>query len=183
MDKNQTKVLKVFLFAIHSNLYSFALRFIFLQTHATSYSFYSALVYTVKQKGGKPHRKPHPLPYDLRNPYRNLKCENSQDYAQKPQRNCKFMTSASGLVPCSATWLYQQLARLFDTKVSRKKYTGLASSLLKVGKFDVLYVFFLSTKPIFWDHRGGHYCFSQIVLCFSKRERILNKKGTVSGKL
>jgi hypothetical protein len=30
---------KVFLLAIHSHLYSFALRFLFLQTHATSYSF------------------------------------------------------------------------------------------------------------------------------------------------
>jgi hypothetical protein len=28
--------------------------------------------------------------------YRNLKSENSQDYAQKPQRNCTFMNSASG---------------------------------------------------------------------------------------
>jgi hypothetical protein len=28
-------------------------------------------LYTVKEKGGKPH----PLPYDLRNPYRNLKSE------------------------------------------------------------------------------------------------------------
>jgi hypothetical protein len=36
-----------------------------------------------------------PLPYDKRNPYRNLKPENSQDYAQKPQRNCTFMNSAS----------------------------------------------------------------------------------------
>jgi hypothetical protein len=41
-------------------------------------------VYTVKEKGGKPDRKPHPLPC-LRNPYRNLQFENSQDYAQKPQ--------------------------------------------------------------------------------------------------
>ncbi len=40
-------------------------------------------------------RKPHPLPYCLRNPYRNLKSENSQDYAQKPQRNLTFMNSAS----------------------------------------------------------------------------------------
>ncbi len=38
-DEIQTKVLKVFLFAIHSHLYSFALRFLFLQTHAISYSF------------------------------------------------------------------------------------------------------------------------------------------------
>ncbi len=31
----------------------------------------------------------------LRNPYRNLKSKNSQDYAQKPQRNWMFMNSAS----------------------------------------------------------------------------------------
>ncbi len=28
--------------------------------------------------------------------YGNLTSENSQDYAQKPQRNCTFMRSASG---------------------------------------------------------------------------------------
>jgi hypothetical protein len=60
---------------------------------SSNYSFYSALVYTVKEKGGKPDRKPHPLPYVLRNPYRNLKSENSQDNAEKPQRNCTFMNS------------------------------------------------------------------------------------------
>jgi hypothetical protein len=49
------------------------LRFLFLQTHATFYRFFRALLYTVKEKGGKPDRKSHPLPYDLRNPYRNLK--------------------------------------------------------------------------------------------------------------
>jgi hypothetical protein len=76
--------LRVFLHAIHSHLYSFALRFLFLQTYATSYSFYSSVTVTLKEKGGKPDRKPYPLPYGLRNPYRNLKSENSQDYAQKP---------------------------------------------------------------------------------------------------
>jgi hypothetical protein len=35
----------------------------------------------VKEKGGKPDRKPNPLPYGLKNPCRNLKSENSQDYA------------------------------------------------------------------------------------------------------
>jgi len=35
----------------------------------------------VKEKGGKPDRNPYPLPYGLRNPYRNLSSENSQDYA------------------------------------------------------------------------------------------------------
>jgi hypothetical protein len=42
------------------------------------------LLYTIKEKGGKPNRKP----------YRNLKSENSQDYAQEPQQNCTFMNSA-----------------------------------------------------------------------------------------
>jgi hypothetical protein len=36
----------------------------------------------VKEKGGKPDRKPYPLPYGLRNPYGNLKSQNS--HAQKP---------------------------------------------------------------------------------------------------
>ncbi len=62
MNEIQANVLRVFLLAIHSYLYSFALKFIFLQTQATSYSFYSALLYTVKERGGKPDRKPHPLP-------------------------------------------------------------------------------------------------------------------------
>jgi hypothetical protein len=42
-------------------------------------------MYTVKEKGGQSDRKPYPLPYGSRNPYRSLKSENSQDYAQKPQ--------------------------------------------------------------------------------------------------
>jgi hypothetical protein len=32
-----------FLLAIHSHLYSFAMRFLFLQAHATSYDFYSSV--------------------------------------------------------------------------------------------------------------------------------------------
>jgi hypothetical protein len=54
LNEIQTKVLRVSLLAIHSNLYSFALRFIFLLTHATSHSF-------CKGKGGKPDRKPLPF--------------------------------------------------------------------------------------------------------------------------
>jgi hypothetical protein len=42
------------------------------------------VLYTVKEKGGKPDKKPNPLPFGLGNPYRNLKSENSQDFAQKP---------------------------------------------------------------------------------------------------
>jgi hypothetical protein len=48
------------------------LRILFLPTHAaTSYSFFSTLLYTVKKEGGKPDRNPHPLPYGLRNPIQN----------------------------------------------------------------------------------------------------------------
>jgi hypothetical protein len=80
LDEIQTIVFRVFLLAIHNHLYSFALRFLFLQTHATSYSFYSSVTVFVKEKGGKPNRKLYTLPCGLRNPYRNLKPENSQDY-------------------------------------------------------------------------------------------------------
>jgi hypothetical protein len=88
------------LFTNHN--YSCALRFLFLQTHTTSYVFlqtqatqtyfYSKVImYNVKEKG----EKPYPLPYGLRNPYRNLKSENTQDYDQKPKQNCTFINSAS----------------------------------------------------------------------------------------
>jgi hypothetical protein len=49
LDEIQTKVLRVFILAIHSHLYSFALRFIFLQTHTTSYSFYSSVTVHCKR--------------------------------------------------------------------------------------------------------------------------------------
>jgi hypothetical protein len=62
--------------------------------------------YIVKEKRGKPDRKPYPLPFGLRNPYENLKSENSQDYAQKPQRNCTFMNSALGVNP--GVFVYMQ---------------------------------------------------------------------------
>ncbi len=62
------------------------------------------LLYIVKENEGKPDRKPYPLPYGLRNPYRNLKSENSVDYAQKPQQNCTFMNSASGLFTVQQTF-------------------------------------------------------------------------------
>jgi hypothetical protein len=106
LRRNQNKSL----LAIHRHLYySFALKFLIIQTHATSYDFYSSGVlvvelpmYAVKEKGGKPDRKPYPLPYGQRNSCINRKYVNSQDYAQKPQQNCTFMKSASvGVKRCS----------------------------------------------------------------------------------
>jgi hypothetical protein len=55
LDEIQKKVLKVFLLVIHSQ--SFALKFLFLQTHATS-------PVSVKEKGGKPDRKPY-MPFPM----------------------------------------------------------------------------------------------------------------------
>ncbi len=74
LDEIQTKVLRVFLLAIHSHRYSFALRYLFLQIHATSYSSYSLLLYMVKEIEGKPDRKtiPPSLWFE-KNTSRNLK--------------------------------------------------------------------------------------------------------------
>jgi hypothetical protein len=64
LGRNPAKVWRLFLLAMLSHLYSFALRFILLQTHATSYSFYNAFLYAVKEKGRKPDKKP-PTPPSL----------------------------------------------------------------------------------------------------------------------
>jgi hypothetical protein len=77
LDEIQTEVLRVFLLAIHSHLYSLALRFFKLTQPLTVSTV--QLLYTVKEKGVKPDRKPYPLPYGLRNQCRNLCSENSQD--------------------------------------------------------------------------------------------------------
>jgi hypothetical protein len=57
------------------------------------------LTVSVMEKVGKPDTKLYPLPYGLRSPYRNLKSENSQDYAQKLNEieQCLFINSASGI--------------------------------------------------------------------------------------
>ncbi len=91
LEEIQAKVL----LAIHSHLFSLALRFLFLQTHTTSYSFYrSTTVHCIGERN-KPDRKSYHVFNDLRNPYRNLKSENSRDFAKKPQRNWTFMNSTS----------------------------------------------------------------------------------------
>jgi hypothetical protein len=59
LDKIQTSF-KEFSSLLFSHFHSFALRFLILQTHATSYF---TLLHIVKKKGGKPNREPHPLPY------------------------------------------------------------------------------------------------------------------------
>ncbi len=89
LGRNPDKCLQSSPLCYSKSLYSFALS-LFLQTHATSYSLYIALHCKEERR-----KTSTPLP---RNPYRSLKCENSQNYAQKPQRSCTFMNSASALV-------------------------------------------------------------------------------------
>ncbi len=76
LDVIGTKVLRVFLLAIHS---------------PTTKEFYSLPPPLLGQSGLK-------LVCNVNIVYGNLKSEISQDYAQKPQRNCTFMNSASGCV-------------------------------------------------------------------------------------
>ncbi len=83
--------------AIHGYLYSFSLRFLHISSNSRNLLHFLQLSYCAlyRKKEKKPDGKPYPLPYGLRNSYRNLKSENFQDYVQKPQRNCMFMNSAS----------------------------------------------------------------------------------------
>jgi hypothetical protein len=95
LEEIQTKVVRVFILAIHSHLCSVALGFPFFKLTQPLTVSTVLLLYTVKEKGGKPDRKPYPLPFGLRNSYRNLKTENSQNYDQKPRRNFTLLNSAS----------------------------------------------------------------------------------------
>ncbi len=113
LDVIGTKVL-VFLLAIHSHLYNFVLRFWFLQTHATSDSFYRRRIlgrnWDKSLKSFASFYSQSPLVTNFTPPtsqsglkpvnivYGNLKSENSQEYAQNPQRNCTFMNSASARI-------------------------------------------------------------------------------------
>ncbi len=72
LDVIGTKLLRVFLLAIHSHLY-------LLRILSPSPTRASVLK----------------MVYNVNVIYRNLKSENSQDYAQKPPWNCTFMNSAS----------------------------------------------------------------------------------------
>jgi hypothetical protein len=65
LDEIQIKLLRVFLLAIHSHLYSFVLRFLLLQMHATSTVSTVQLLYTVKEKNLTENRTPFPVVYEI----------------------------------------------------------------------------------------------------------------------
>ncbi len=93
LDEIQTKVIRVFLLAIHSHMYvqlGLEISIFFTLTQLLTVSSVQLLYTVITEKGGKLDRKPikpYHLPYGLRNPCRDLMSENSQDYAQKPQQN------------------------------------------------------------------------------------------------
>jgi hypothetical protein len=68
-------------------------------------------------------RNPYPHPYGLRNPYRNLKSENSQDYAKKPHQNCTMYIHTFGF--CN-----YGLAAIFRLEVEDRGSTLQVASLL-----------------------------------------------------
>ncbi len=81
-----------------SLLYSFALIFIFIQTHATC-----KVLYTVKEKGGKPDRKPYPHSFGLRN---------SSSYRLWCFERGRIMDYTN---PRSLGWEYSSLLRILPT--------------------------------------------------------------------
>jgi ribosomal protein S4 len=86
------------------------------------FSLKSPSLYVVKEKGGEPDRKPYPLPYGLRNPYRNLKSVNSQDYAQKPQRSCTMYIHEFGF------WPHEHMGTLLQPK-KREYYPNILAQI------------------------------------------------------
>ncbi len=105
LDVLRTKVLRVFLLAIHS-----------------TNGVYSITSPSLSKNGLK-------LVCNVNIAYGNLKSENSQDYAQQPQRNCTFMNSTSGVTrrpvlypytPCRVLWQYYSIFRPAYTSLHKK---------------------------------------------------------------
>ncbi len=107
LDEIQTKE---FYFLLLQSALQFCLEISFSSNSRNLLQFYSSVT-VLEEKGGKPYRNPYPLPYGLRNLYRNLKSENSQDYYQKPQQNCTFMNSASGELAVAVCTLHHLTIR------------------------------------------------------------------------
>jgi hypothetical protein len=87
LGQNSDKVLRVSSM-LFSYLYSFALRFLFLKTHATSYSFNISVTTIPPYLWFMKSAETSSLRTIKNMPQRN---------SQKPQRNSKFMNSASSI--------------------------------------------------------------------------------------
>jgi hypothetical protein len=63
------------------------------------------LLFAVREKGEKPDRKPYPIPYGLRNPYGNLKPENSQIMPRNLNEIVRSWIRLLGSIPASSDTL------------------------------------------------------------------------------
>jgi hypothetical protein len=98
LDEIQTKVLRVILLAIHSHLYNSALRFLILQSHATSYLFLQWVMVHCKGERRK-YIKPNPRPWFKKSIQKSQVWELSRLCpATWEKLNCTFMNSASGMI-------------------------------------------------------------------------------------
>jgi hypothetical protein len=91
LDEVQTKDLEVLLLAIHSHLYSFETS-ISSNSHNVLHISTVQILYTVKEKGGKPGRKPYPLLG--RNPEKSLRSF-APCYSQSPLQLCLEISISS----------------------------------------------------------------------------------------
>jgi hypothetical protein len=111
LDEIQPKVLRVFPCYSQSHLYNFALRFLFLLTHATSYSFYSSVTVHCRRKEKNLIENHTPF----RNPYRNLKSEIWEDYAQNLNEMVRsWILLLVYVVPCFG-WTLSSMCPFFKT--------------------------------------------------------------------
>ncbi len=134
LGRNPDKILKSFPPCYsQSHLYSFALRFLFLKTHATSYSLYSSVTVHCKEVRKKTWQKTIPPSLLFKNPYRNLKSENSQvklgNFTKIVQ--CTFMNLAIvQFCNLSAAWF-----------LNWKNYVILKISQFSISFFLLFYLF------------------------------------------
>jgi hypothetical protein len=144
LDEIQTKVYRVFLLAFLFTCTALPWNFYFYKLTQPLTVSTVQLLYTVKEKGGKPDRKPYPRPYGLRNPYRNLKkYENSEDYAQKPQQNCTFMNSVSNQSAASG------LASLTNNRVESQENVVVNSWILAyLLSRPSIFIIIILAKPV-----------------------------------
>ncbi len=94
LDEIQTNVLTVFLLVIHNQLYCFVLRFVFLQTHATSYSF-------CKGERKKTWWKTIPPSLWFKKSTQKPQVWEVSRFCPRPHGNCKFMNSACSVLACT----------------------------------------------------------------------------------
>ncbi len=123
-----SKSLKSFLFVIHSHLYSFALKFLFLQTHATSYS----LCKGERRKTWQKITRYHPFLWFMKS-------------IQKPQKSLRTLKKPSTKLyvhefafrsrraPCT-TETYRYKVRYFTFHVHKRTY-GIWKYLYKTFPF------------------------------------------------